>query len=147
MNKKLVSPILIAIGLIGCIASAFSAYNGWVMHGTGNVSMIKVYFDDGLVTEAKNLDFGSLQPGSTSTLNLWVKNYGPDLVVLTLSTTNWSPANAGESMLVAWDREGESIVGNAVLSCAISLQVYENITLSSISSFSFDTTVSGSTGE
>jgi hypothetical protein len=117
------------------------------MHGTGSVSMIKVYFEDSLTTEAKNLDFGSLQPDYTTTLNLWVKNYVTITQLLTMSTANWSPSNAVQYMRVAWDLEGSTIVAGQVLSCAISLQVFENITESSISSFSFDTTVSGTTGE
>ncbi len=58
-----------------------------------------------------------------------------------MASENWNPASATDYMTLTWNREGQQISPDEVVGFVITLSVSENV--QGISSFSFDTIISG----
>ncbi len=138
MNRKVLGTISALIGVALLIASVYGVVSSFTIHESGHISMVKAYSDIECTTEISDIDWGSPQPGTTQNKTVYLKNFGGSSVTVTMTATNWSPANAVNYFGVTWDREGDVLTSGFVLETHISLTVYENITESSIGAFSFD---------
>lgn len=102
---------------------------------------IGVYWDLECTNVTSSLTFGMLEPGSSKTFTLYLKNEGNSALTLNMTSKNWNPANATDYMTLTWNREGQLISLDEVLNFTITLSVSEDIT--GISTYSFDIVISG----
>ncbi len=111
--------------------------------GTGSIKGVGlgVYWDPQCTNATSSLDFGQLEPGSSKSFTLYLRNEGNSALTLNMTSENWSPANASDYMALTWDREGQQISPNQVRAFVITLSVSGNV--QGISSFSFDIIISG----
>jgi hypothetical protein len=97
---------------------------------------VSIFSDSGCTQNATSLNWGSITPGCTSNLTLWVKNTCSSNVQLSLNTTNWFPLLASEQMTLTWDQAGKILVPNEVIQAVLVLAVSSSID-SNISDFNF----------
>jgi hypothetical protein len=108
--------------------------------GGGKVVEIGVYFDSGCTQKVSSLDWGEIALGESKTQTIYVRNEGSVPIVLSMTVGNWAPSNANV-ITVTWNRQGTTLSAGATISATIILTVPE--TLTGVSSFSFDITITG----
>lgn len=68
------------------------------INSSGNITTspgIDVFSDESCSSELTRIDWGSIEPGSVTNRTIYVKNIGQGVsLVLSMSTSNWGPANA-----------------------------------------------------
>ncbi|UCE95858.1 MAG: hypothetical protein JSV51_09195, partial [Candidatus Bathyarchaeota archaeon] len=102
---------------------------------------IGVYWNLECTNATSSINFGALEPGSSKSFTLYLRNEGNSALVLSMSPENWNPTNATDYMTLAWNREGTQINPDEITDFTIVLSIYENIT--GINSFSLNIVISG----
>jgi hypothetical protein len=72
---------------------------------------------------------------------MYVRNEGNVAVTLSIQAANWNPASAASYFTLGWNRNGYVLQPNQVVQALLSLNVSSSI--SGITSFSFDITITG----
>lgn len=109
----------------------------------GNVNAIGVgvYWEDTCVNEVLTIDWGLIEPGASENVTVYILNEGTVPMTLNMTTGNWDPAAASTDIALSWTREGSSVNAQSVLQAVLTLSVSSSI--SDVSSFSFDITITG----
>lgn len=135
-------PILLLLGLstAGLISISGLLNTRSTVQSSGTISVISLtlgVFDDSACSTTKtSVDWGNLQPGTTITKIVYIKNTGTIPAKLSCTFTNWWPTTAGNYITVTWDRENTSITSNQILPATFTLTVSPNIT--GITTYSVD---------
>jgi hypothetical protein len=137
-KMKMLGPALLLIGIVALMYFAQAVVNSLTIHNTGQVSMVKAFWDSGATQEITAIDWGNLLPDSTQNKTIWLKNFGAAPVNVTLGVSNWVPSQAANYFVVSWDREHQTISAGFTLQCTVMLAVFANITSSPVSSFAYD---------
>ncbi len=103
---------------------------------------VEAYWDPECTSAVTEIDWGVLEPSDIATKLIYVRNTGNAAVVLSLTTENWAPTNAGTYIAVTWDAEGATLDVGTTLAARITLSVSAEI--SGISDFSVDIVIAGS---
>jgi hypothetical protein len=83
-----------------------------------------------------------LNPGSTATYTIYVKNTGNTAVTLSIATSGWSPSNASNYITLTWNQTGKTLQESQSVAALLTLSVSSTIS-SSITNFSFNITITG----
>lgn len=109
--------------------------------GTITAVNVELYSDAACTQPCTALSFGTLDPGSTSTQDVYIKNTGTVPVTLSMAVNNWNPSNAGSYLTLSWNR------GNYVLNSGLSVQATLTLTAASntgtLTTFSCSVTITG----
>jgi len=117
--------VVFPIGTTGVLASAnIQAY--WESQCTNNVSSIS---------------WGTIDPGRSKDVTVYVKNTGSVPLILSFNTTNWNPSAASVYIALSWNYDESQIQPDQVLPVTFSLTVSENI--HGVTNFSFDIYITG----
>ena len=142
---KITIGTVLTIGIIGTAMITLAGLTAYrTIPNTGNVktSGVNVYWNLACTNETTNINWGSLNPNTTKSYTIYVKNNGTVPVTLSMTTNTWSPANAASYITLSWDCNGIVLNQNSVTPAYLTLTVSPNI--SGITSFSFDITITGS---
>jgi aryl-phospho-beta-D-glucosidase BglC (GH1 family) len=101
---------------------------------------VGIYLDNGCSQALNSIDWGMADPGTIKNTTVYIKNEGSVPITLSLSTSNWNPANAADYISLSWDYNGQAIDSNQVVQVTISLLVSSNI--QGIKMYSFDVVIS-----
>jgi hypothetical protein len=144
--KKAVLEVVLASVLcaltIGVIGTALSlVQNGRTIPNKGSVKGIGVgiYWDSACTNRTVSIDWGLLDPGSSKTIAIYIKNEGNAPATLSKTVQNWSPSNAQTYVTMNWNYANQTLTANQVLQMSLTLII--SSTASGIASFSFDTTI------
>jgi len=109
---------------------------------TGNVKAIGVgvYWNSACTSNVTSIDWNSLEPGTTANRTVYIKNKGNTRMMLNMTTDNWSTGAYGKITL-SWNREGYLLDPASVVQAVLTLSV--SSTISGVTSFSFDITITG----
>jgi hypothetical protein len=137
---------VIAIAIIGIFltattAAVLSTNQTIPLNGTITAVNLGVYTDSACTQTVTALNVGTISPGGAATQTVYVKNTGNIPETLTMTATNWSPANAPTYLTLTWNRQ------NTVLNSGASIQATLTITAAantgSLTTFSCDVTLTG----
>jgi hypothetical protein len=95
-----------------------------------------IYWDQACANRTLSLDWGLVEPGSSSTMRVYVRNEDDSAVSLWMATSNWTPQIASEYMTLIWTYSGRMLSTNEVVPIDLVLIVYPNA--SEITDFSLD---------
>lgn len=109
--------------------------------GTVKAINVGVYWDSACTNATSTINWGSIEPNTTVTTTVYVKNTGNTQMTLNMTYSGWSPSNAASYMTLSWNQEGVVVAPNAVVTAVLTLQVSSSIT--GISSFSFNVAITG----
>ena len=145
--RKISTGAIIAIAVTGLFLTLLTSgllmsYQTVQSGGTITAVNVGVYSNSGCTVNATYIDWGPLLPGNTTTRTVWVKNIGTANVTLSMTTSNWNPTNANQSITLTWDRSNKLLVPNEVTQATLTLSVASNIS-SSITTFSFNIIITG----
>jgi len=97
---------------------------------------VGIYWDQDCTNGTLSLDWGVIEPGSNSTVMVYVRNEGDSAVSLWLRTFNWTPSVASDYMTIVWTYSGRILSANEVVPIELILNV--SPTISGITDFSID---------
>jgi len=101
---------------------------------------VGVYWDSNCTDRVSSIDWGTVEPGSTRNVTVYVRNEGNVPVSLQLNTSNWSPVNASSFVGLSWEYGGESVGPMDVVEVVLVLSVAYKL---DVSEFSFDILIVG----
>jgi hypothetical protein len=109
----------------------------------GNVNSIGVcvYWEDTCVNEVSTIDWGLIEPGASENVTVYILNDGTVPMTLNMTIDNWDPGTASADIALSWNCEGSSVSAQSVVQAVLTLSVSSSI--SNVSSFSFDITITG----
>ncbi len=106
------------------------------------VAGLSVYWEEACLNEVPAINWGYIDPGSSSTVTIFVRNEGNVPVSVTLTTDNWSPSPVAPYITFDAVHQGDQLSPQAVLGVDLTLAVSPKIT--GISDFRFDIVIIGS---
>jgi len=145
--------LLATVLAVAAISVAFVVLEGTVM-GTllGQVTLpnmgtikaigVGVYRESSCTNSVTSIDWGTVEPGSTNDVTVYIKNEGTAGETLSSTAENWDPSTASAYMSLMWDYGGQVIDVDEVVPVTLSLSVSASVT--GITSFSFDIVIVGS---
>ena len=130
----------LATGIFGTVLSVRSTSrtipNGGSVKGIG----VGIYWDSACTNRTSSINWEFLDPGSNKTVTLYIRNEGNAVVTLSKAEQNWNPSAASSYMTLSWNYAGQTLSVNQVFQVKLTLIV--SSTVSGITNFSFDLTVS-----
>jgi hypothetical protein len=126
---------IIVVAILGTIISSRTVAYANSIRGMG----VGIYWDQECTNRTLSLDWGLIEPGTNTTMIVYVKNEGDSAVSLWMATTNWKPSVSLGYMTLSWTYSGGIISANEVIPIDLILNV--SPTVSGITDFSFDTVI------
>lgn len=143
-TQKIPAGAILAVAVTGIILSALaagllSAYQR--IPSTGNVKAVGVgvYWNSTCTSNVTSIDWGLLDPGATTNKTVYIRNEGSSRLMLNMTTENWS-AGAYGNITLTWNREGYLLDSGLTIQAILTLNVSQNI---KVTSFSFDIVITG----
>jgi archaellum component FlaG (FlaF/FlaG flagellin family) len=113
---------------------------------TGNIEAVEavgvnVYSDSACTTAVSTITWGALDPGGAENYTVYVKNTGTVPLTLSMATGSWNPASASNYITLTWNQQNYVLLAGQVVQALLTLSVSPSV--SGVTSFSFNTTISG----
>ena len=102
---------------------------------------LEAYWDEACTNKVTSIEWGSLEPGQTKSVQIYIKNTGNTPETFSFTTENWEPASASSYITVEWDYDGTQVQPENSISVIFTLYVSPSI--SDIESFTFDMIITG----
>jgi len=113
---------------------------GFGSGGTVNLPVgVGVYWDNNCTDSVDEIDWGTIKPGSTVNVTVFVKNEGSQAISLNITAENWSPIETTSYMAFSSNYMGQTINLRENLPITLSLTTAPNI--EEITNFSFNISV------
>ena len=146
MSKKTLSLFLLLIFGLGLLTGLVLAPM-ITQYRVSNVSAIKtlgvgVYYDQNCTMRVASIDWGILEPASSTTKTLYVKSLSNVAVTLYVYPDNWSPPECEQYMALSAVPNNATMQPNEVLEVSLTLSIAQNVT--GITTFSFEMVFVGS---
>jgi hypothetical protein len=144
--QKSMMGIVLAATMTAVIATAVVVgllVTNQTVPNAGNIKAIGVgvYWDISCTNRTSSIDWGTLDAGGTRSYTVYVKNNGTAAENLSMSTGNWNPVAAASYITLAWNCTNYTLAHNAVVGAVLTLTV--SPTISGITTFNFDITITG----
>ncbi|MDH5596286.1 MAG: hypothetical protein OEY40_06195 [Candidatus Bathyarchaeota archaeon] len=97
---------------------------------------VGVYWDSSCSNAVSWLDWGTIEPGSTKNVSIYLRNEGNYAVSLSMFADNWYPSDASSYMALSWDYAGQTVDPQDVVQTTLALSTSSGI--EGITDFSFD---------
>jgi len=97
---------------------------------------IRFYRESGCVNNLTSINWGTLYPGASRTVTVYVKNLGTVPLSLDFYLADWNPSTASTYLTLSWDYSGMELQPNQVLSITFTLEVSQSI--QGITNFDFN---------
>lgn len=142
--QKITIGTILTIAVFGTIMTTLGALVA--TRTISNVGSLKaigvgVYWDSSCSNAVSSINWGALEPGTTKTFTIYIRNEGNVPVKLSMTTNNWNPPSATSYITLSWDRENHVLAAGSIVSAVLTLSVSSNI--NGITSFNFDIIISG----
>jgi hypothetical protein len=102
-------------------------------------TLIGIYSNQACTVRAPSISWGTLSPGATSTLVLYVKNQGNTPVILSIGMSNWNPVNLSTYLTLKWNYLNQELNPGSILKITLTLTVSPSTPV--MSNFGFSTTI------
>jgi len=132
----------LALCAVGQVMSLLQADTTVSNVGAVKAVGVGVYWDSDCVDAVASINWGTLEPGSIETVDVYIRNEGNSASTLSMYTENWTPTEASTYMTLDWDYSGQSLNPGEVVAVTFTLTVSSSI--QGITSFSFDIVIVGS---
>ena len=108
--------------------------------GTVKALGVGVYWDSNCTNPVSLINWGTVEPGSTNNVTVYVRNEGNTAANISMTTENWNPQNAPNYLTLNWNFNGQQLNPLEVVQITLSLNVSSNV--QGIENFSFDIIIS-----
>jgi hypothetical protein len=111
-------------------------------NGTVTTINVGVYSDSGCTQNCTSINWGSLYPGNSTSITVYVKNTGTIPITLTMTTNSWTPTNASECLTITWDQEDTILNAGAEVPAHLTLTA--DLDTGNLTDFSVNIVITGS---
>jgi hypothetical protein len=135
---------VVAIAVMGLMVTVLGSLVATrTISNSGSVTAVGVgvYSDCGCTTALSAISWGTVNPADVKTYTVYVKNEGTVSVTLSMTVSNWNPSSASSYITLTWNREKHMLPASQVVQAVLTLSVSSSV--SGVTSFSFDITISG----
>ena len=136
---------LLLVAIITVVTVAGSGIIRRSIPSTGMVFIVSlgvdVFWDQECSSQVSEVDWGTLEPGDSKNVSVYVKNTGNKALILSMNTADWAPATAETYIAVAWDAEGAQLSVRDVLKVSITLSISASV--SGFTDFQFSIVITG----
>lgn len=141
VNRRVLFEFLILIMLLSSVGIAASRWSTTTIPSHGNLKIegMGIYDDRNCSVATTYLDWGTLEPGTTKTITLYIRNEGNQQATIFMTAENWNPAETTNYMHLNWNYSGETLDPKEVVEVTLTLSV--SSTVENIVDFSFDVTI------
>ena len=145
MSKKTLSLFLLIFGLGLLIGSVLAPMI--TQYRVSNVSAIKtlgvrVYYDQNCTMQVASIEWGILEPQTSTTKTLYSKSLSNVAVTLYVYAENWNPPECEQYMALTANPNNAIMKPDEVVEVSLTLSIAQNVT--GITTFSFDIVFNGS---
>jgi hypothetical protein len=112
--------------------------NAGAVRGVG----VGIYWDSACKHRATSIVWGTIDPGSSKIVTVYVKNIGNAAATLTKTVSNWVPITAANYLAVTWTYANQIIGVNNVLQVNLTLSIPSTVT--AITNFNFNLVITAS---
>lgn len=130
-----------ALALTLTTAALISINQTVPLSGTINAVNLGIYSDSACTIPVTALNVGALNPGSSATQTIYIKNTGNVPETLTMTINNWNPTNANTYLTLTWNRQNTILNAGATIQATLTLTATSNT--GSLTNFSCDVTLTG----
>ena len=133
-----------ALALTLTTAAVLSANQTVPLNGavsTVNAVNLGVFSDSACTQTTTALNVGTINPGGTATQTVYIKNAGNVAETLTMTTSNWSPTDAGTYLTLTWNRQNTVLNAGASIQATLTLTAAANT--GSLTTFGCNVTFAG----
>ena len=103
---------------------------------------VGIYWDQSCTQPINTITWGTLQPGGTDDIEMYVRNGGNDTFILKLATMDWQPEEAGVWLNFSWNCGSTTVGPGEVANLTMTLGVTSDFS-GGFSGFSFSITLNG----
>ena len=135
---------VVVIAVMGLMVSALGALVATrTISNSGSVTAVGVgvYSDSACTTALSAISWGTLNPGDVKNYTVYVRNEGTVSVTLNMTKGNWNPSSASSYITLTWNKEKYVLPAGQVVTAVLTLSVSPSV--SGVTSFSFDITITG----
>lgn len=141
--------VIVAVAVVGVLVGALAAgllAATRTIPNSGNVRAVGVgvFWNLACTNETKSINWGSMDPNSSRSFPVYVRNNGTVPLQLSIATSGWNPSAASSYMAMSWNCTGYSLDHDSIVAAVLTLSVLPNI--SGVTTFSFDITITGTDG-
>lgn len=145
LAKSGVAFFMLAVGFalaggVTLVSAYSSSRSGGNPSGVRTVN-ITVYWDSRCTNATNTIAWGMIEPNSTLTKTIYLKNSGNSQGALNMTCNGWNPSGSGSYLNLTWNKEGVSLAPNAVVPAVLTLKVSKGV--SNFTNFSFDIVIAG----
>ena len=126
----------LALLLTGQVISAIQSNRTVSNAGEVKAIGVGVYWNSDGTNEVVSINWGILEPGSSTNRTCYIQNEGNSASTLSMNTTNWNPINASDYLSLTWDYGGQLVNPDEIIPVVLTLAISDSVT--GITSFSFD---------
>ncbi len=142
ITKLAIIPIAVtAILLTLTTFAALTASRDVNLNGTLATVNVEVYSDSAYTQSCTAVNVGTLNPGSSVSQIIYIKNTGTIPVTLSMITSNWNPTTASSHLTLSWNRQNHLLDTEQVVQATLTLTAASNV--DSLKTFSFTATIIG----
>jgi hypothetical protein len=112
--------------------------------GTMKTIGVEAYWDPNRENKTETIDWGTIWPGSSKNVMIYIRSVSNFKATLNLNTTNWNPANISDYISLSWSYNGtpldpsETIQVTLTLSASSSDSFVQYLIANDVKDFSFD---------
>jgi hypothetical protein len=145
-SRNMQIALLIAIPAIALVVGVV-ALDMLVLQNSKNAANvqtigIEAYWDTARTNKLSTIDWGTIGPGETKNVTIYIVNTGNSNVVLSKNTTNWSSQNASNYITLNWNYQDQKIGPSQALQTTLTLSTSPDI--KGVTTFSFDIVITAS---
>ena len=141
-NKSgIIATVLLALLSGFTVSGLLNTSKTLTSSGSVKTINVEVYYDDVCTQVMNSVDWGTLKPGEEVYQTAYIMNPGSSPLNVSMTTSNWAPAEAASYITITWDSEGASIDSDQVLQVILTLSVSDAIT--GLTDFSFNIVIEG----
>jgi hypothetical protein len=143
--QKSVALVILVLSASALVASTFALLTIQKnVPGSGSIRGVGVgvYTNSACNNPLSSVDFGLLDAGSQKDITFYLRNEGNTDIDLSMTSKNWNPTEAADYLSLTWNREGQLMEPDQVISCVMTLTVSPNI--QNIDSYSLTITITAS---
>jgi len=143
MNTKLTVVVLALTGIVltAVVMAQLSGSTSIPFNGTINTVGVEAYSDSACTQPVTALNVGNVDPGSTVTQTVYIKNSGSIPVRLSMAVSGWIPTGSSSYLSLSWNRPNYLLNAGASVSATLTLTVAADT--GSLTTFSCTVTITG----
>jgi hypothetical protein len=132
----------LAFSMLGPVMSLVQANKTVSNSGSIKGIGVGIYQYSNCTSPVSSISWGMLDPGSNKNVTVYIRNEGNSPATLSMATSNWNPSTASNYMTLTWNYGGQTLSVNQVIPVKLTLSA--SSTISGITNFSFDITITAS---